>query len=308
LDHRDTTAQRRALAMQDAARLRGKVLVDGQLRDGAKGATFEVENPADLSVAGHAARAADRLEAETDRIAALLCLETGNAYTTQARPEVGTAVDTLRLFAGLAGELKGRTIPWPGGVHCYTTRDPWGVVGAIIPWNAPLFLTACKSGPALIAGNTIVVKTAEQAPLAALRMGEILQEVLPPGVINIISGFGEEAGQPLVEHPGVHKITFTGSSTVGQIILRHAADKIAPVTLELGGKSPNVVLPDADLDRVVPGILQGMRFTRQGQSCSAGTRLLLHDSIHDEVVARVVRELAKMRVGDPMDEASEVGA
>ncbi len=338
----DATAQRRALALQDAARLNAKVLVDGQLREGAGGATFEVENPADLSIAGHAARcgkadvdravqaalraqpawaalaarergkllarAADRLEAETDRLAALLCLETGNAFTTQARPEVGTAVDTLRLFAGLAGELKGRTIPWPGGVHCYTTRDPWGVVGAIIPWNAPLFLTACKSGPALVAGNTIVLKTAEQAPLAALRMGEILQEVLPPGVINIISGFGEEAGQPLVEHPGVHKITFTGSSTVGQIILRHAADKIAPVTLELGGKSPNVVLPDADLDRVVPGILQGMRFTRQGQSCSAGTRLLLHESIHDEVVARVVKELAKMRVGDPMDEASEVGA
>ncbi len=333
---------RAGIAIEDARRLSAKVLVGGALGAALSDEVFPVENPADLTVVGTAprcrapdvdravraadkvfpawsavaarergrmlARLADRLEAQTERLAALLCLETGNAMSTQARPEVGAMVDVFRLFAGLAGELKGTTVPWSNGVTCYTTRDPWGVVGAIIPWNAPLFLTACKLAPALVAGNTVVLKTAEQAPLAALRCVEILQEELPPGVVNVISGFGEEAGRPLVEHPRVRKITFTGSTAVGQLVLRYAAEKVAPVTLELGGKSPNVVLPDADLSLAVPGILHGMRFTRQGQSCSAGTRLLLHEAVYDEVVGRVARGLQAMRVGDPMDEAVEIGA
>lgn len=330
------------LACNEAKRLSGSVLVDGRLGPAITTETFDVENPANLSIVGkvprcraadveHAvqaaqrafagwsavparergrllAKVADRLEAESDQLARLLCLETGNAVSTQARPEVGALVDVLRFFAGLASELKGRTVPWPGNVLCYTTRDPLGVVAAIIPWNAPLFLTAAKLGPALVAGNTVVLKTAEQAPLAVLRCFELMQEILPPGVANVISGFGEEAGKPLVEHPLVKKVSFTGSSAVGQLVLQYAADKICPATLELGGKSPNVVLPDADLDRVIPGIVLGMRFTRQGQSCSAGTRLLLHEDIYDEVLERLVDALASLRVGDPMDEATEVGA
>jgi acyl-CoA reductase-like NAD-dependent aldehyde dehydrogenase len=318
------------------------VLVGGKLRGAATTKTFAVENPADLAIIGEVprcgaldveqavqaaqlafpgwsavparergrmlAKVADLLEAESEQLARLLCLETGNAFSTQARPEVGVMVDVFRFFAGLAGELKGRTVPWPGNVLCYTTRDPLGVVAAIIPWNAPLFLTATKLGPALVAGNTVVLKTAEQAPLAVLRCFELMQEILPPGVTNVLSGFGDEAGKPLAEHPLVKKVSFTGSSAVGQVVLHYAADKICPVTLELGGKSPNVVMPDADLDRVIPGIVLGMRFTRQGQSCSAGTRLFLHEEIYDEVLERVVGELAKLRIGDPMDEATEIGA
>ena len=331
-----------SVAREDAARLAGRVLVDGKLSPALAGETFDVEDPAHLTTIAKAprcgaadveravnaaqraftawssvsarergrqlARAADRIEAESERLARLLCLETGNALSTQAKPEVATAIDVLRFFAGLAGELKGRTVPWSGNVLCYTTRDPIGVVGAIIPWNAPLFLTAAKLGPALVAGNTVVLKTAEQAPLAALRFVELLQEFLPPGAANVLSGFGEEAGKPLVEHPLVRKVTFTGSSAVGQMILGYAADKICPVTLELGGKSPNVVLPDADLERAIPGIVLGMRFTRQGQSCSAGTRLFLHEDIYSEVLARLRDAVAKLRIGDPMHEATEIGA
>ncbi len=329
-------------AREEARRLSAKILIDGRLCAAASAQTFAVENPADLSLIAEVARCnaidvqqavdaaqrafagwsstpsrergrllakvADRLEANGQELARLLCLETGNAYSTQAIPEVATMVDVFRFFAGLGGELKGRTVPWPGNVLCYTTRDPLGVVAAIIPWNAPLFLTACKLGPALVAGNTVVLKTAEQAPLAVLRAFELMQEVLPAGVANVLSGFGEEVGKPLAEHPLVRKVTFTGSSAVGQAILRYAADKICPVTLELGGKSPNVVMPDADLSRVIPGIVLGMRFTRQGQSCSAGTRLFLHEEIYDEVLERLVGELAKLRVGDPMDPATDIGA
>ena len=337
-DHRATRVRAEALA-QRMSRL---VLVDGALHRAAADASFPVENPATLATIGNAPRcgttdvgravasakaafpgwkalparergervrrAADRIEQDTEELAGLLALETGNALATQARPELRAAIELLRLFAGLASELKGRTLPWDANSLCYTTRDPIGVVAAIIPWNAPLLLTAAKVAPAIVAGNTVVLKTAEQAPLAALRFCELVQEFVPPGVVNVVSGFGEEAGQPLAAHGDVGKITFTGSCAVGSAVMHCAADKICPVTLELGGKSPNIVLPDADLDCVVPGILTGMRFTRQGQSCSAGSRILLHAAVYDEVVARVVDSLARLRIGDPLDEATEVGA
>lgn len=333
---------RTAEAHREAQRLSGRVLVDGRLCDALSGEGFDVENPADEVVIAQAARcrapdveravqaasrafpawaamparergdrirrAADRLEAEGERLARLLCLEAGNALATQARPEIAGMLEHLRLFAGLASELKGSTLPWSGESLSYTTREPLGVVGAIIPWNAPLFLTAAKLGPALVAGNTVVLKTAEQAPLAALRAVELMQEFLPPGVANVISGYGEEAGKPLAEHSLVRKVSFTGSGAVGKLILRYAADKICPVTLELGGKGPAIVLPDADLALAVPGLIQGMRFTRQGQSCSAGSRIFLHADIYEEVMEPLVAALARMRVGDPMDEATEVGA
>jgi acyl-CoA reductase-like NAD-dependent aldehyde dehydrogenase len=329
-------------AYAEARRLSGKVVVGGTLRAARTTPVFAVENPADLEEIGFAPRCgaedvawavatahdawsrwskvpartrgdmlrrvADALEREGEALARLLCLETGNALATQARPEVAAMLEMLRLFAGLGPELKGRTLPWEEGQLCYTTRDPLGVVAAIIPWNAPLFLMAAKLGPSLIAGNTLVMKTAEQAPLAVLRAIEIMQDILPAGVANVISGFGPEAGKPLAEHPLVRKITFTGSGAVGKEILRYAADKVCPVTLELGGKSPNIVLADADLDLVIPGIITGMRFTRQGQSCSAGTRLFIHDEVYDEVVARSISAMRSLRIGPPMEEETQVGA
>ncbi|HVO86972.1 MAG TPA: aldehyde dehydrogenase family protein [Casimicrobiaceae bacterium] len=337
-----TPTSTRAQAQDLARRMSDKVLVEGALRAPRADQRFAVENPADLESIGHAPRCgepdvaeavraaerafgtwrrvsarergdrlrriADRVEEQKESLARLLALETGNALATQARPEVVAAIELLRLFAGFASELKGRTLPWDADTLCYTTRDPLGVVGAIIPWNAPLLLTAAKVGPAIIAGNSVVLKTAEQAPLAALRLGELMQEFLPPGVVNVVSGFGEEAGRPLALHPSVRKITFTGSCAVGSAVMHYAADKICPVTLELGGKSPNIVFDDADLDLVVPGILTGMRFTRQGQSCSAGSRILVHERVYDEVVQRVIASLRRLRIGDPLDEATEVGA
>lgn len=328
-------------ARDEAKRLSRLVAIGGALKPAVTDEVFDVENPADLSVIGHVprcreadvdravrtaqgafdawrktpartrgrliAQAADAIEARTEEIARLSCLETGNALATQARPEVGLMVDTLRFFAGLAGELKGKAVPWEANTLFYTTRDPLGVVGAIIPWNAPLFLAAVKCGPALVAGNTIVLKSAEQAPLAVLRCAEIMQEILPPGVLNVLSGYGEECGKPLAEHPLVRKVSFTGSCAVGKLIMRYCADKICPVTLELGGKSPNVILPDADLDLVVPGVILGMRFTRAGQACTAGSRILLHEGVYDAVLDRVVAELAKLRIGDPMDERTQIG-
>jgi acyl-CoA reductase-like NAD-dependent aldehyde dehydrogenase len=330
-----------AKPLLDAERLSGKVVVGGVLCSSITSETFAVENPANQSDIGFVPRCreadveravnaaheafdswrkvsarqrgdmlrqiADAIEQEGENLARLLSLETGNALVTQARPEITAMVEMLRLFAGLASELKGKTLPWEFGHLCYTTREPLGVVAAIIPWNAPLFLTAVKLGPALCAGNTAVMKTAEQAPLAVMRSIEIMQQFLPPGVANVISGFGAEAGKPLAEHPLVKKITFTGSGAVGRAILHYAADKLCPVTLELGGKSPNIILPDADLDLAVPGIVTGMRFTRQGQSCSAGSRLLVHDAIYDEVVERAIDAMAKLRIGDPLDEHTQVG-
>lgn len=332
----------RAAALAEARRLAGQVLVGGQLQPPPSGRTFAVENPADETIIAHAARcdardvgwaveaahraypawsrrparergellrqAADRLEQEAEPLARLLALETGNALATQSRPEVAGAIELLRFFAGLWSELKGRTIPWDPNTLAYVRRESLGVVGAIIPWNAPLTLLCVKLGPAVVAGNTLVVKGAEQAPLTVIRTAEILNEVLPAGVVNAISGFGEEAGKPLAEHPLVRKVSFTGSVPVGRQILRYAAEKLCPVTLELGGKSPNIVLDDADLDKAVPGLIAGMRFTRQGQSCSAGTRIYLHDRIYDQVVARTVEALEQLKIGDPLDEATQMGA
>lgn len=325
-----------------ARRLAGKIIHQGELKPALTRETFVVENPADGSAlaqvprclaadvgraiaAAHAAfagwskvpgrerglamlRFAERLEAEREPLAKLLALETGNAIATQARPEVTATIDMFRLFAGLGGELKGRTLPWEPGTLAYTTRDPLGVVGAIIPWNAPLLLAAGKLGPALVAGNTAVLKPAEQAPLAVLRMVELMQAHFPPGVVEVVTGFGEEAGQPLATHPLVRKVTFTGSCEVGKRILHYCADKICPVTLELGGKSPNIILPDADLDLAVPGVIAGMRFTRQGQSCSAGTRVYIHEDVYDTVIERVLSAIGKLKLGDPLDERTEVGA
>ena len=176
-------------------------------------------------------------------------------------------------------------MPFKPGMLTITQREPIGVVGAIIPWNVPLLLMALKIAPALVAGNAVVVKSAEEAPLAVLRACQIMNQVLPPGILNILSGDGPGCGAPLVAHKGVGKVTFTGSVETGKLVYKMASEKLIPVTLELGGKSPMIVMGDADIDKAVDGAVIGMRFTRQGQSCTAASRIFVQDSIHDAFVA-----------------------
>ena len=253
------------------------------------------------------ARIADALEARVEELARMIALETGNALRTQARPEAKTTVDILRYFGGLGGELKGETIPFGEHVLSYTRREPLGVVGAVIPWNAPVLLAALKIGPALCAGNTLVLKAAEDAPLGVLLLAEVCQEFLPAGVLNVLTGLGEECGAPLANHPMVSKLSFTGSTEVGKLIMRAASDRIVPVSLELGGKSPSIVFPDANEDWVIDGIIAAMRFTRQSQSCTAGSRLFLHRDIFDNFLDALGRKVKALKLGDPLDEASDIG-
>jgi acyl-CoA reductase-like NAD-dependent aldehyde dehydrogenase len=318
------------------------MLIGGQWTASASGAVLDVENPAkrrpigtipqgaaeDVDRAVNAAqiafttwskvpprqrgrlllRIAEALETRIEEMARLIALETGNALRTQARPEATLTADIFRYFGGLAGELKGETIPLGEHVLSYTRREPLGVVGAIIPWNAPVLLGALKIAPALCAGNTLVLKAAEDAPLGVLLMAEVCQEFLPPGVLNVLTGTGEECGGPLAVHPGIRKLSFTGSTEVGKIIMRAAAERIVPVSLELGGKSPSIVYPDADEDWVVDGVIAGMRFTRQSQSCTAGSRLFLHADIFDSFLDKLRTKTQALKLGDPLDETSDIGA
>ncbi len=215
--------------------------------------------------------------------------------------------DILEFFGGLGGELKGETVPFAPDVLSITVREPLGVVGAIIPWNVPMLLMALKVAPALVAGNSVVVKSAEEAPLAVLRICEIMNRVLPPGVFNILSGFGPECGAPLVAHPKVRKVTFTGSVETGRIVYKTAAEKLIPVTLELGGKSPMIVFADCDFERTVQGALTSMRFTRQGQSCTAASRIYVERPIFDRFVAAMKEAVDRMVMGDPLDERTDIG-
>jgi acyl-CoA reductase-like NAD-dependent aldehyde dehydrogenase len=319
-----------------------RMLIDGAWVDSASGAVLTVENPArrtavasiprgtkeDVDRAVQAAhnafpawsktpprqrgrlllRIAEAMEARIEELARIVAEETGNALRTQARPEATLTADIFRYFGGLAGELKGETIPLGDSVLSYTRREPLGVVGAIIPWNAPVLLGALKIAPALCAGNTLVLKAAEDAPLGVLLMAEICQAFLPPGVLNVLTGTGEECGGPLAQNPLIQKLSFTGSTEVGKIIMRAAADRIVPVSLELGGKSPSIVYPDADEDWVVDGVISGMRFTRQSQSCTAGSRLFLHQDIFDSFLDKLTAKTQALKLGDPLDEASDIGS
>lgn len=253
-------------------------------------------------------RIADQLEARQEELARVIAEETGNALRTQARGEAKFVVDTFRYFGGLAGELRGTTLPLGEDVLSYTRREPIGVVGAIVPWNAPAQLGSLKIAPAVCAGNAIVLKAAEDAPLAVLMIASVCQEHLPPGVLNVITGYGPECGAPLAEHPAVRKLSFTGSTVVGKSIMRAASDRLAPVSLELGGKSPSIVFPDANEGWVVDGIIGAMRFTRQSQSCTAGSRLFLHQSIFDDFLERLVAQTDKLVIGDPLDESTDIGS
>ncbi|ABL81669.1 MULTISPECIES: aldehyde dehydrogenase family protein [unclassified Nocardioides] len=254
------------------------------------------------------ARIADALEPLAEELARTISTENGNAIRTQSRGEVAFSVDVFRYFGGIASEAKGETIPLGSTVLDYSRREPFGVVGAIVPWNAPLQLSAMKIAPALAMGNTIVLKVAEDAPLAVLRLAEVANQVLPAGVLNVIPGYGDEAGEALIRHADVDKLTFTGSTAIGSHVMATAAERIVPVSLELGGKNPQIVFPDADNDEVARGAIMAMRFARQGQSCTAGSRLFVHSSIFDSYLDRFVGALRELRVGDPLDEASDIGA
>ncbi len=188
-------------------------------------------------------RIAEAMDARIEELARLIALETGNALRTQARAEARLSADIFRYFGGLAGELKGETIPLGEHVLSYTRREPLGVVGAVIPWNAPVLLGALKIAPALCAGNTLVLKAAEDAPLGVLLRAEVCQDFLPPGVLNVLTGLGEECGGPLAQHPAIRKLSFTGSTEVGKIVTRAAAERIVPVSLELGGKVRQSCIP-----------------------------------------------------------------
>ena len=254
------------------------------------------------------ARIAEAIEAQVEPLARTIARETGNALRTQARGEARMTADVFRYFGGLGGELKGETLPLGEHVLSYTRREPLGVVGAIIPWNAPVMLGALKIAPALLAGNTMVLKAAEDAPLGVLMMARICQEHLPPGALNVLTGLGEECGAPLARHPKVRKMSFTGSTEVGKSVMRAAAERIAPVSLELGGKSPSIVYPDVGTeDWVVEGIISAMRFTRQSQSCTAGSRLFLHKRHFDAFLSALEAKTSKLKLGDPLDEATDIG-
>jgi acyl-CoA reductase-like NAD-dependent aldehyde dehydrogenase len=247
------------------------------------------------------------LKAHQEELARLIALETGKALRTESRVEAGVVADIFEFFGGLGSELKGESVPFAPNVLSVTVREPLGVVAAIIPWNVPMLLMALKVAPALVAGNAVVVKSAEEAPLAVLRICELMNRVLPPGVFNMLSGFGPECGAPLVAHPLVRKVTFTGSVETGKIVAKAAAEKLVPVTLELGGKSPMIVFQDCDFAKTVQGALTSMRFTRQGQSCTAASRIYVERPIFDAFVAEMKKAVDAMVMGDPLDEKTDIG-
>src|SRR6266849_4574972 len=256
---------------------------------------------------------ADLLEEHLEEFATLETLDNGKPLTVARAADVPLAVDMFRYMAGWATKLEGTTIPLsvmytPGvNYHAYTLREPVGVVGQIIPWNFPLLMAAWKLAPALASGCTVVLKPAEQTPLSALRLGELIMEAgFPDGVVNIVPGYGETAGAALAAHPDVDKIAFTGSTEVGKLIVHAAAGNLKKVSLELGGKSPNVVFKDADLDAAIPGSASAI-FFNHGQCCCAGSRLYIEKSIYDRVVEGVAEHAKKIRVGPGLDPETQMG-
>ncbi|NYT59207.1 aldehyde dehydrogenase family protein [Alcaligenaceae bacterium] len=328
-------------ALKHAMRLSGQHLYAGRLQAPLGGKTFPVSSPATRQPVGMAAdgderdvtaavdaavaaksdwaamsprargqilqKAAASLAEHTEEIATMLALETGKAIRTESRVEANVLADCFEFYGGLGSELKGETIPFAPNMLVFTQREPIGVVAVILPWNAPLMLMAFKIAPALVAGNTVVIKSAEEAPLSTLFVVDLLNRTLPPGTINILSGFGPTCGGPLIADPRIGKVTFTGSVETGKIIARAAADRLIPATLELGGKSPMIVMEDADLERAVAGAVAGMRFTRQGQSCTAASRMFVHRSLCEEFVARMSNVVNAMVMGDPLDERTDIG-
>jgi phenylacetaldehyde dehydrogenase len=251
---------------------------------------------------------ADLIESHAEEFAQLETLDNGKPLSVARVADIPLVVDHFRYYAGWATKVEGETIPVsvPGFLN-YTLREPVGVVGQIIPWNFPLLMAAWKLGAALACGNTVVLKPAEQTPLSALRLGELLDDAgIPPGVVNIVTGFGETAGAAIAAHPELDKVAFTGSTEVGREILRAAAGNLKRVSLELGGKSPNIVFADADLDAAAVGAASAIYFNH-GQCCCAGSRLFIEQKAYDAIMPKLVDFSEKVKLGPGMDPATEMG-
>ena len=322
--------------------LRYQLFIDGQFVDAESRKTFKSPNPAtgetlaevaeadraDVDKAVAAARKAfegkwsklsarDRgrllyklsqlIEQQAKELAELETLDNGKPIKESLYVDLPQVVENFEYFAGWATKIEGETIPVPGRMFNYTLREPVGVCGQIIPWNFPLLMAAWKLAPALAAGNTVVLKPAEQTPVTALELGKLIQEAgFPEGVVNIVPGYGETAGAALASHAGIDKIAFTGSTEVGKLIAKAAAENLTKVSLELGGKAPNIVFADADMDQAVNGAMMGI-FYGQGQVCCAGSRLFLDEQVKDEFLGRFKEKAQKVTVGDPLDKATLMG-
>ncbi len=320
------------------------MLIGGKWVDSQSGKTFETVNPAtgevvcrvaegdkaDVDLAVKAARKAfesgpwpkmnasdrgrllnklaDAIEANIDELAALESLDNGKPYAIARAADLPLTVKCYRYYAGWADKIHGKTIPVEGNYFCYTRHEPVGVAGQIIPWNFPLLMQAWKWGPALAAGNCIVLKPAEQTPLTALYVARLAQEVgFPDGVVNVVPGYGPTAGAALSGHMDVDKVAFTGEGSTGKIVMTAAAQSnLKRVSLELGGKSPNIVFADADLDAATEGAYFGL-FFNQGQCCCAGSRLFVEEKVHDQLVDRLLERAKQQRLGDPFDPATTQG-
>ncbi len=329
--------------MTTTAVMRKQLHINGEWRDAAGGKTLEVVNPAtedvianvasaeqeDVDAAVAAARAAldgpwgrmsardrgrlvwkigERLLERADEVARLETLHNGKPIFESRQIEVPAAAECFQYFAGWADKIHGETVPVKGNYLTYTLREPVGVVAAIVPWNFPLLLTAWKVAPALACGNTVIIKPASQTPLTALALAEIAQDVgLPPGVLNVVTGPGSKVGQMIVDHAGIDKIAFTGDTSTGKQIMRGSAETLKRITLELGGKSANIVFADADLDAALRGATTGI-FYGKGEVCAAGSRLLVDKSIKNEFIDKVAARAKKMAPGDPMDPKTRLGA
>jgi acyl-CoA reductase-like NAD-dependent aldehyde dehydrogenase len=320
-----------------------KLWIDGKEVDAVSGKTFDCVNPAtgqviarvaegeaaDIDLAVKAARRAfegswgkmapadrgrllgrlaDLISVRLEDLARLDTIDSGKPIYDTRYGDLPESIGILEWFSGLPDKIRGATIATGPGALAYTRREPYGVVGGIIPWNFPFDNAVIKMAPALACGNTIVLKPAEQTPLSAVELGELCQEAgFPDGVVNVVNGFGPTAGAALACHPDVDKVSFTGSVEVGKIVMQAAAQGLKPVTLELGGKSANIIFSDADLDLAAPGSVYGM-FLNQGQVCTAGTRLLVQKRSLDRVLGQVVDRARQIRVGDPLDESTRLGS
>lgn len=322
-----------------------KMLIDGRFVAAASGKTFPVYNPATGEIITHVPeaeaedvnravaaarrafdegpwprmspsergrilwRVAELLETHNDEFAEIESLDNGKPYTIARVADVPLAVDMFRYMGGWATKITGKTFPisFPGNFHSYTLREPIGVVAQIIPWNFPLLMAAWKLAPALACGCTVVIKLAEQTPLSGLRLAQIFDEAgMPPGAVNILTGYGEGAGAPLAAHNDVDKVAFTGSTEVGKLIVKAATGNLKKVTLELGGKSPAIVFPDARIDNAIQGTASAI-FFNHGQCCCAGSRLFVHEKIYDQVVEGVSQVASGIQVAPGLDPSSQMG-
>jgi len=321
---------------------RYQLFIDGQFVDAESGKTFKSPNPAtgetfaevaeadqaDVDKAVAAARKAmtgkwakmsarDRgrllfklsqlIERDAAQLAELETRDNGKPIKESTYIDLPGVIENFEYFAGWPTKIEGETIPVPGQMFNYTLREPVGVCGQIIPWNFPLLMAAWKLAPALAAGNTVVLKPAEQTPVTALELAKRIQEAgFPEGVVNIVPGYGETAGAALASHKGIDKIAFTGSTEVGKLIAKAAAGNLTKVSLELGGKAPNIIFADADLDQAVNGAMMGI-FFNQGQVCCAGSRIFVEEKAKAEFLARFKEKADRIKVGDPMDKATLMG-